>query len=230
MPAPAAGVARLYRLGLTIGEIAGIYQVSAWVIGSRLEPGHLYENESHNSGMGFAASVRILRFLTSESVLTLRYRRTAGDGNENRRCGLLGVLRGDGWASAGQPCPGEPAAWNWAAVCLVDYSHAYLRYRTEPAVLISANKRMEASDVAVSTDGAVEMQLERVDDLNLEIRYAGPGLEIRSVQVTCPDPAWQEEFTGATHAFLADGGELGLRRGKNRAGGPPRLACHGAPQ
>ena len=92
-------------------------------------------------------------------------------------------------------------------------------------MLISANKRMEASDVAVSTDGAVEMQLERVDDLNLEIRYAGPGLEIRSVQVTCPDPDWQEEFTGATHAFLADGGELGLRRGKNRAGGPARLAC-----
>jgi hypothetical protein len=36
-PTPAAEVARLYRLGLTMGEIAGIYQVSAWVIGSRLE-------------------------------------------------------------------------------------------------------------------------------------------------------------------------------------------------
>jgi hypothetical protein len=30
-------VARLYRLGLTMGEIAGIYRVSAWVIGSRLD-------------------------------------------------------------------------------------------------------------------------------------------------------------------------------------------------
>ncbi len=36
-PAPAAEIARLYRLGLTMGEIAGIYRVSAWVIGSRLE-------------------------------------------------------------------------------------------------------------------------------------------------------------------------------------------------
>lgn len=36
-PAPAAEVARLYRLGLTMGEIAGIYQVSPWVIGSRLD-------------------------------------------------------------------------------------------------------------------------------------------------------------------------------------------------
>lgn len=36
-PVPAAEVARLYRLGLTMAEIASIYQVSAWVIGSRLE-------------------------------------------------------------------------------------------------------------------------------------------------------------------------------------------------
>ena len=35
--APAGEVARLYRLGLTMGEIAGICQVSQWVIGSRLE-------------------------------------------------------------------------------------------------------------------------------------------------------------------------------------------------
>jgi lambda repressor-like predicted transcriptional regulator len=35
--APAGEVARLYRLGLTMGEIAGICQVSAWVIGSRLD-------------------------------------------------------------------------------------------------------------------------------------------------------------------------------------------------
>jgi uncharacterized protein (DUF433 family) len=35
--APAGDVARLYRLGLTMGEIAGIYQMSEWVIGSRLD-------------------------------------------------------------------------------------------------------------------------------------------------------------------------------------------------
>jgi uncharacterized protein (DUF433 family) len=36
-PVPAGEVARLYRLGLTMSEIAGIYGVSAWVIGSRLD-------------------------------------------------------------------------------------------------------------------------------------------------------------------------------------------------
>lgn len=36
-PAPTAEAARLYRLGLTMGEIAGLFQVSAWVIGSRLD-------------------------------------------------------------------------------------------------------------------------------------------------------------------------------------------------
>lgn len=35
--APAGEVPRLYRLGLTMAEIAAIYQVSAWVIGSRLD-------------------------------------------------------------------------------------------------------------------------------------------------------------------------------------------------
>jgi uncharacterized protein (DUF433 family) len=36
-PVPAGEVARLYRLGLTMSEIAGTFQVSAWVIGSRLD-------------------------------------------------------------------------------------------------------------------------------------------------------------------------------------------------
>jgi hypothetical protein len=67
---------------------------------------------------------------------------------------------------------------------------------------------MGAADVAVSADGAVEMQLERVDDRNLKIRYAGPGLEIRSMQVRFPDPDWQEEFIADVRAFLADGDEL----------------------
>lgn len=51
--------------------------------------------------------------------------------------------------------------------------------------------RMEPSDVAVATEGAVEMQLEPYDDMCLDIKYAGPGLEIRSMQVTCPDPDQQ---------------------------------------
>jgi hypothetical protein len=78
----------------------------------------------------------------------------------------------------------------------------------EVALADGRRLRMETSDVAVSTDGAVQMQLERFDDVNLEIQYAGPGLEIRSMQVTSPDPAWQEEFTAATRSFVADGGEL----------------------
>lgn len=36
-PVPAGEVARLYLAGLTMGEIAGVYRVSAWVIGSRLD-------------------------------------------------------------------------------------------------------------------------------------------------------------------------------------------------
>lgn len=102
----------------------------------------------------------------------------------------------------------------------------------EVALADGRRLRMEASDVAVSTDGAVEMQLERCDDLNLEIRYAGPGLEIRSMQVTCPDPGWQEEFTAATRAFLADGGELGYCVGVRiaLAALPGSPARHGDPR
>jgi hypothetical protein len=79
----------------------------------------------------------------------------------------------------------------------------------EVALADGRRLRMEATDVAVSTDGAVEMQLKQFDDVDLEIQYAGPGLEIRSMQVTSPDPDWEEEFTAATRSFLADGGELG---------------------
>lgn len=92
--------------------------------------------------------------------------------------------------------------------------------------------RMEPSDVAVATEGAVEMQLEPYDDMCLDIKYAGPGLEIRSMQVTCPDPDQQEEFTAAARAFIADGGWLGYRVGVRIAlaavGGLP--ARHGDPR
>jgi hypothetical protein len=101
------------------------------------------------------------------------------------------------------------------------------------AVLADGRRlRMEPSDVAVATEGAVEMQLEPYDDMCLEIKYAGPGLEIRSMQVTYPDPDQQEEFTAAARAFIADGGWLGYRVGVRIAlaaiGGPP--ARHGDPQ
>jgi hypothetical protein len=77
-------------------------------------------------------------------------------------------------------------------------------------VTLAGGRRLQmgAGDVAVSVDGAVEMQLERVDDRNLKIRYAGPGLEIRSMRVRFPDPDGQEEFLADVRAFLADGNEL----------------------
>lgn len=52
-------------------------------------------------------------------------------------------------------------------------------------MLASGHKlEMGAADITVSTDGPVEMRLERVDDRNLKIRYAGPSTEIRSMQVS----------------------------------------------
>lgn len=73
--------------------------------------------------------------------------------------------------------------------------------------------RMELSDVTVATEGAVEMQLEPYDETCLGIQYAGSGLQILSMQVTCPDPDQQEEFTSAVRAFIAGGGELDYRVG-----------------
>ncbi|MGH3262657.1 MAG: hypothetical protein ACRDNS_11720 [Trebonia sp.] len=102
----------------------------------------------------------------------------------------------------------------------------------ELALVNGPRLRMEASDVAVSTDGSVQMQLEQFDDVSLEIQYSGPGLEVRSLQVMCPDPDWEEEFTAATRAFIADGGELaycvGVRIALAAIPGSP--ACHGDPQ
>jgi hypothetical protein len=102
----------------------------------------------------------------------------------------------------------------------------------EAALVDGRRLWIEVSDVAVSMDGPVEMQLERLDDLNLEIRYAGPGLEIRSMQFTGPDPGWQEEFNAATRVFLADGGEFGYVVGVKiaLAALPSPAAPHGDPQ
>jgi hypothetical protein len=77
-------------------------------------------------------------------------------------------------------------------------------------VALAGGRRLQmgAAEVAVFSDGAVAMRLERIGDRSLKIRYAGPGLEIRSMQVRFPDPDWQEEFIADTSAFLADGDEL----------------------
>lgn len=58
----AAEVARLYRLGLTMGEIAGIYQVSEWVIGSRLdEAGVRRRAPGNQDGLPVERAVRSYR-------------------------------------------------------------------------------------------------------------------------------------------------------------------------
>ena len=101
-------------------------------------------------------------------------------------------------------------------------------------VALAGGRRLQmgAGDVAVSADGAVKMQLERVDDRNLKIRYAEPGLEIRSMRVRFPDPDWQEEFTADVRAFLADGNELSYCVDAKiaLAALPDSLAHHGDPQ
>jgi hypothetical protein len=61
---------------------------------------------------------------------------------------------------------------------------------------------MGAGDITVSTHGALEMRLERLDDVNLRIGYAGPGVEIRSMQVRFDDPDYQNEFIEDLRAFL----------------------------
>ena len=101
-------------------------------------------------------------------------------------------------------------------------------------VALAGGRRLQmgAGDVAVSADGAVEMQLERVDDRNLKIRYAGPGLEIRSMRVRFPDPDWQEEFIADVRAFLAGGSELSycVDAKITLAALPDSLGHHGDPQ
>jgi hypothetical protein len=69
---------------------------------------------------------------------------------------------------------------------------------------------MGANDVTVSTNGTVEMRLERIDDANLKIRYAGLGLEICSMQVRYYNPDYQDEFIEDVRACLTDNanGEL----------------------
>lgn len=62
---------------------------------------------------------------------------------------------------------------------------------------------MGAGDITVSTEGPVEMRLERVDDVNLRIRYASPGMDMRSLQISWPGPD-QADFLESLRAYLAD--------------------------
>jgi hypothetical protein len=140
---------------------------------------------------------------------------------------LVNWWRAGGPESGWQTIMPEPAPLTWLVI-----GGSGKDLGLEAVLADGRRLRMEPSDVAVATEGAVEMQLEPYDDMCLEIQYAGPGLEIRSMQVTCPDPDRQEEFTAAAGAFIADGGELGYRVGVRIAlaavGGLP--ARHGDPQ
>lgn len=64
---------------------------------------------------------------------------------------------------------------------------------------------MGAGDVTVSADSSVRAHFTQLDDVNIEIRYSGPGLAARSVRVRydSSDPEWQEEFHQALTAWLA---------------------------
>jgi hypothetical protein len=71
---------------------------------------------------------------------------------------------------------------------------------------------MGADDVTVSADSSVQARITRLDDVNIQIRYCGPGLVARSVRVKYDsrDPEWQDEFLQRLRAWLAgdSSGEL----------------------
>ena len=64
---------------------------------------------------------------------------------------------------------------------------------------------MGAGDVTVSADSSVRARIQWLDDVNVEIRYCGPGLVARSVRVKYDsgDPEWQDEFHQDLRAWLA---------------------------
>ena len=69
-----------------------------------------------------------------------------------------------------------------------------------------------ANQVTVSAEGRVNVVVDAIDDNNLEIRCAGPGLEVRSARVRYGNPEYQEEFRADLRAWLSGGaGEGGLR-------------------
>jgi hypothetical protein len=69
-----------------------------------------------------------------------------------------------------------------------------------------------ANQVTVSAEGRVNVVVDAIDDNNLEIRYSGPGLEIRCARVRYGNLERQEEFRADLRAWLSGGGgEDGLR-------------------
>jgi hypothetical protein len=64
---------------------------------------------------------------------------------------------------------------------------------------------MGAGEVTVSADSSVRARITRLDDVNVDIRYGGPGLVARSVRVSYDsrDPEWQDEFQEDLRAWLA---------------------------
>ena len=62
---------------------------------------------------------------------------------------------------------------------------------------------MGADKVTVSADSSVQARFTRLDDVNVEIRYGGPGLVARSMRVRYDAryPEWQDEFREALQAL-----------------------------
>lgn len=85
------------------------------------------------------------------------------------------------------------------------------------ALALSDGTRIEmsAADVTIHADGPMTVQINRLDDLNLEIRYSGSGLLARSARVRFDGYDWQEEFRSDVHEWLSNGGrgELGYAVG-----------------
>ena len=69
-----------------------------------------------------------------------------------------------------------------------------------------------ANQVTVTTEGTVNVVVDRIDDNNLDIHYSGPGLVVRSARVRYGDLERAEEFRADLRTWLAGGaGEDGLR-------------------
>jgi hypothetical protein len=58
------------------------------------------------------------------------------------------------------------------------------------------------SEFVVSTDGQVTMEYECIDDLNVQVRYSGPGLELRAGRLGYDDPDEEEEFRRHVREWL----------------------------
>jgi hypothetical protein len=71
---------------------------------------------------------------------------------------------------------------------------------------------MWANHVTVSTDGKVDIQVDVIDDVNLQIRYSGTGLQAQSVRLCygkCDDD--REWFRLGVREWLSHGASDALR-------------------